>query len=558
MLKVSKGQAVKLDGKQSLFVSFKYNPMYVAKIKSMPTRWYHPADRTWEIPVEDLNLLILKFGEQNIQLEGIEAEDTEEREDIRERLRDIKPIIDFRFRTKPYPHQIEAFNYGLQNRVLLIGDEQGLGKTKEAIDVMVARKGQDGITGVLVICGVNNLKYNWLEEIKTHSKEKARVIEGSTKERAAMLKKDLGKYFFHIINLEAIRKNEIVRAIVKLIDDGKIQAVIVDEIHKAKNGMSQQGENLRKINPPIKMALTGTPLMNKPHDLWNILVWLEVEKSNFYQFRHRYCVMGGYKNKQVVGYKNLDELSHKLNKVMLRRKKDEVLDLPEKIYSTEYIELTERQKIIYNNIREGILQQINEILTLPNPLSALIRLRQCTISLDLLDAGKDEPKLDRVVELVEEITEAGHKVVIFSQWTKVVNKLRKKLKKFNPAYITGEVKVEDRKKMEDRFQEDKRCKVIIGTIGAMGTGLTLTAGSYVIFTDKDWNQVNNEQAEDRLHRIGQDYPVNIITMIARGSIDERVEEILKEKAELFRQVVEGEARRVDRRVIERLLMELAG
>jgi SNF2 family DNA or RNA helicase len=280
--------------------------------------------------------------------------------------------------------------------------------------------------------------------------------------------------------------------------------------------------------------------MKNAEDLWNLLTWLEVETHNFYQFKHRYCILGGFRGKQVLGHKNLDELRMKLSSVMLRRKKEEVLDLPPKIYSTEYIEMTARQKLKYEEIRQGILLTLDDELTLLNPLSTLTRLRQCVVSLEILDAGKDSPKIDRIKELLEEeIIPHGKKAIIFSNWTTVTRILRERLKEYNPAYITGEVKLEDRDAQVQKFQEDDTCKVCIGTIPAMGTGLTLTAGSYVLFTDKYWLKTDNEQAEDRAHRIGQDNPVQVVSFVTVGTIEEKMELLLENREELFANIVDG-------------------
>lgn len=342
-------------------VSFKYDPTTVAKIKELAERRYLPDDRAWEIPAYELPNLVEKLGINNINSNSgvLDALKTKEIEDKREatqqRLKDIKPVIDFDFTTTPLPHQIEAFNYGLERDELLIGDEQGLGKTKESIDITVARKKE--LCKCLIVCGVNSVKYNWEAEIKTHSKEKSVMLDQKTMPlRVKALNEWLrGSEYYAIINIESLRNEAVQDAIYLGIKDGFIGCIIVDEIHKAKNGNSQQGKALRTLKAPVKIGLSGTP-MNKAEDLWNILTWLGVEKRSFYSFRSTYCIMGGYGGYRVVGHKNLESLNAELNKVMLRRKKEEVLDLPPKIHSTEYVEL-----ISYNSLME-IMQIISERL----------------------------------------------------------------------------------------------------------------------------------------------------------------------------------------------------
>ena len=550
-------------GKGSYFddayrLSFKYDPATVAKVKELAQRRYLPEERAWEIPSYELPNLAEKIGISNINADGnlLGALSTQEIDDKREatadRLRGIKPVVKFDFKTTPLPHQIEAFNYGMERDMLLIGDEQGLGKTKESIDITVARK--EELVKCLIVCGVNSVKYNWEKEISIHSNETAVMIDGKTMDaRVSQLNNWYnGKEYFGIINIESLRNEKIQDALYVGIQDGYIGAIIVDEIHKAKNGGSQQGKALRFLRAPVKIGLSGTP-MNKAEDLWNILTWLGVEKRSFYAFKNTYCIMGGYGNYKVVGHKNLESLNAQLNKVMLRRKKEEVLDLPPKVYSTEYVELTKAQEKIYRDIKNGILEDMENILTSVNPLACTLRLRQLTGGL----FTEDNPKLERVKDMLEEeIIPNGHKAIIFSQWEQITEVYLEALKEYNPIYITGKVAPEDRQKAVDRFQTDPNCKLAIGTIGAMGTGLTLNKASYVFFVDKKWNSGENEQAEDRAHRIGTAGTVNIISLVAKGSVDEGVEEYLVENKELFERVVDGKGTKGDIRAILNKLLKM--
>lgn len=557
MIRVEKiGKGTYFEDAYKLY--FKYDPTTVAKIKELAERRYLPDDRAWEIPVHELPNLVDKVGLSNINAEDalVGALKTKEIEDKRqatqERLKGIKPVIEFDFTTDPLPHQIEAFNYGMEKDKLLIGDEQGLGKTKESIDICVARKHE--LVKCLIVCGVNSVKYNWEKEIHIHSREKAVMIDGKTMDlRVEQINSWYkGAEYFGIINIESLRNEKIQDALYVGIKDGVIGAIIVDEIHKAKNGSSQQGKALRFLKAPVKIGLSGTP-MNKAEDLWNILTWLEVEKRSFYSFRNTYCVMGGYGGYKVVGHKNLESLNAELNKVMLRRKKEEVLDLPPKVYSTEYVELTKAQQKLYRDIKNGIIEDMENILASVNPLSCTLRLRQLTGGL----FTADNPKLERLKDMLdEEIIPNGYKAIIFSQWEQITEIYREDLEEYNPIYITGKVSPEDRQKEVERFQNDPNCKLAIGTIGAMGTGLTLNKASYVFFIDKRWNSGDNAQAEDRAHRIGTAGTVNVISLVAKGSVDEGVEEYLIENKDLFDRVVDGKGTKADVKTILNKLLKL--
>ena len=207
-------------------LSFKYDPVTVSKVKELAQRRYLPEERAWEIPAFELPNLVSKVGINNIKsddsvLGALKTKEVEDRrEATQERLRDIKPSIAFDFTTAPLPHQIEAFNYGLERNALLIGDEQGLGKTKESIDITVARKKE--LCKCLIVCGVNSVKYNWEAEIRTHSKEKSVMIDDRTMDqRVQSLNKWLkSAEYFAIINIESLRNEAMQNAIYAGINRG--------------------------------------------------------------------------------------------------------------------------------------------------------------------------------------------------------------------------------------------------------------------------------------------------------------------------------------------------
>ena len=410
------------------------------------------------------------------------------------------------------------------------------------------------------------MKYNWKNEVETHSNEKAWILGTrfkKGKERIGTIKDryedlynlDSINSYFLITNMETLRANTcekigkrkkynfyISERIQELIEDGTIGLVAFDEVHKCKDPNSLQGKSLLKIKPKFAIPMSGTPLMNSPLDLYVPLNWIGVENHSFYAFKNHYCRMGGFNNKQVMGTKNLDQLRAILDKHMLRRLKDDVLDLPPKICSTVYVEMENDQKKIYNEVLGEIKRDIDKIRINPDPLSQLLRLRQATGYPQILTSKKvNSAKVERLKEILQEIINNGEKAIIFSQWTSVVNPVYEELKMYNPAIITGDVK--NREEQKDKFMNNNLCKVIIGTIGAMGTGLTLTEASTVIFLDSPWTKANKEQAEDRAHRIGTKGTVNIITLVTKGTIDERIEDIVYKKGEMADYLVDGRVNR---------------
>lgn len=545
MIKLKFDFSQKLKYKQSLYIKGDYNPTILDVIHSFQTRYYHRNSKLWECKIDYFPIILDKLKFEDIQICG----EVPKKFEKYLKMLDIydEQDADYLSRTKPFEHQMDSFKYALTHNKFLLGDEQGLGKTKQALDIAVARKHK--MRHCLIVCGVNNLKWNWYKEVEIHTNEKAHILGsrvnrkgktviGSSVERLADLKQIHDEYFL-ITNIETLRDKSIQSQIKKMCSDGIIGMTIIDEIHKCKNSQSKQGKAIHCCCSYYRLALTGTPLMNNPVDLYNVLKWLEVENHSLTYFKNLYCEMGGFGGYEIIGYKNLDQLENSLNKNMLRRRKEEVLDLPPKIYTDELLDLDSSQDKLYRDVTNQIIEDIDRIMLLPNPLTELIRLRQVTSNPNILTSKNiTNVKYDRILDILESTTD---KVIIFSNWTKVINPLYIKLSSlgYNPALVTGESK--DPILEMNKFQSDNTCKVILGTTPALGTGYTLTAANTVIFIDEPWSKAIKDQAEDRCHRIGTKGTVNIITLICKDTIDERIHQIIKDKGELSDRIVDGKA-----------------
>lgn len=541
MIKIQIRQPKQVAGDNSLFISFPFDSHLLEIVRSFPIKYWHAAEKEWEMPFNKLGEFINKIPEQEIEI-------TADRYiALEQKIADTPK--GFSFKTTPFQHQIDGFNYGLTHDRWLLADEQGLGKTKQVIDIAVAKKLQHGCKHCLIICGVNGLKYNWMNEIHTHSNETGYILGtrgnkiGSNKDKLADLTAlPASNTYFIITNIESIRDEQINAKIKELCVSGDIGVIAVDEIHKCKNPQSQQGKALLQLQPKCRIAMTGTPVMNQPLDLYVILKWLGYETHAFYSFRKHYCEMGGFGGYEIIGYKHLDELTARLDEIMLRRLKKDVLDLPEKLYIDEYVDLSPKQAQIYKEVTADIQANIDQIKKATNPLAELIRMRQATGYTGILSSViQESAKLDRMEELVDEAIENGKKVVIFSNWTQMTSPIKQRLqKKYYCVMITGELDTEARQQAVEEFQTNDRCKVIIGTTGAMGTGLTLTAGTVEIFLDEPWNRANKEQAEDRCHRVGTKENVTIYTILAKNTIDERIHELVYKKGAMADALVDGQ------------------
>lgn len=559
--------------KLSAFVSFEYDSNLVSIIKSMGTRVYIPDKKTWEIPESAVPMLMSRLHDYDVLLRGEMRHETPESH--------AQLPSGFVFTTKPYKHQMEGVIYGLEHESFLLGDDQGLGKTKEIIDLAMCRKQTDGLKHCLIICGINGNKYNWADEVKIHSREDSwilgtrftkrppiKMIEGSTKDKMEDLN-NIPHQFFWITNIETLRggsfkekqgKRTVIRfpiaeKIQELCDKGIIGMIAFDEAHKAKNPDSQQGKALLSIDcKGPKIPMSGTFVLNNPLDLYLPLRWSGFETHSFYAYKQHYCKMGGFGGKEIVGYKNLDELRSMVSKVMLRRVKGDVLDLPPKVHTIEWVDAYPEQKSLYKDVRDQVRDSIDKVKVHPDPLSEMLRLRQVTGYPGILSSTVTKSaKMDRMEELVEDEVSVGGKAIIFSNWSEMTNVIRHKLKKYNPAYITGEVGSVQRMEEKDRFQNDPNCKVMIGTIGALGTGFTLTAAQLVIFVDEPWNRGIKDQAEDRAHRIGTRGTVRIVTILTRDTVDEGVYNLVQKKGKMADLLVDG---KVDGKNVDNVLSYL--
>lgn len=550
-------------------LSFSYNQEIIQFIKEQSYRVWNPEKKIWILSEESFKDFQTNLDKTKFQIIGEHKDLTTIYEVKKEKIKTTSDLFVKNQQTtyQLFNHQKEFLSYAVNNKKFILGDEQGLGKTAQIISLATARKKVYKDKHCLIIVGINGLKYNWKEEIEKFTKEDAYIIGervrkksgktyiGSNKEKLEDISnlKKLPKAFFWIINVESLRYKEgkgrgnyvLANQLAKLCQLGVINMVAFDEMHKSKNYRSKQTRALLKIKAECQIAATGTLITNNPLDAYIPLHWLGIIPHNYENFKNTYAIMGGWNNLEVVGYQNLDHLNGIINNYMIRRKKEEVLDLPEKTPYNEYVILNKEEKKYYNQILNETIESLkkdlkkDKNLNVSNVLSKFIALRQVTGHANILfENFQNSSKFERCLEIVEEKVKNNEKVVIFSQWTSITNRLLPLLSHYNPVSITGETSMEEREIAKKKFQQDNSCKVIVGTTGAMGTGHTLTAGSTVIFLDSPWTYALKQQCEDRCHRIGTKGTVNIITLIAKNTIDEYIEKIIYAKQYLSKVVVE--------------------
>lgn len=542
----------KISGLSTLIIDFDFNQYIVDALKTLPTYHYHKKDKVWEVPIAYLGRVLdnLTFLD-DIQLQLL---DTPENGEItfnkKYNLEPLSEIEKNSFKLTPFKHQLEAVDFGLTHEKWLLLDSPGTGKTFSTICLAETLKRRGLIDHCFIICGVNALKQNWKKEISKFSTESAVILgeyvtrNGTTRyrsveKRAQQLKEPIEEFFI-ITNIETLRDDRIVEAFKK--SENKFGLIAVDEIHKAAgNKSAQQTSNLLKLDAPFKLGMTGTLIVNSPTSAYSSLVFTENDSSTLTNFKSLYCNFGGYKNTQVISYKNLEVLQEEIQACSLRRTLNDVReDLPPLTIDVEYLEMDDDQQKFYEAIKEGVKEEADKIeLKSGNLLALTTRLRQATACPSVLTTQDiDSIKVERAFELIEEIVSQGEKVVVFSMFKEPLHKLAVKLDKFRFSINTGDTSDFEVANNVERFQEDPSAQVFLGSYARCGTGLTLNSSMYMICIDTPYTYSLFEQAQQRIHRVNNQRPAYVKVLVCSDTIDERVQEIVATKRELGEYLVD--------------------
>lgn len=539
MIRIEERKTSKVVGDTSLFISFNFKQEIVDYIKyNCAGSNYSKKNKEWEVPYIYLSKLLDNLCiYDDITLTFLDH------------IPDPLPIKYElgEYKLKPFDYQEEGIQYGLNHPNFLLLDKPGLGKSLQLIHIAEELKNAGKISHCLVICGINTLKENWGKEIEKHSNltykilgkkvsKNGKVTYGSLPERISELKKPL-ETFFLIANIESLRSDELLDEIINGVNS--FDMIIFDEIHKSVNPTSQQGANTLKLSPhsKYKIGATGTLLLNNPIDAYIPLTFIGANRSTYTNFKNLFCTYNKFN--MIIGFKNTSLLKDIIKKNSLRRDKS-LLNLPPKIRVDEYVEMNPSQLALYEDVVNNIKEDIDKIkLNTTNLLSKIARLRQVTACPSILTSKEIESsKVERACDLTHQIVENGDKVVIFSTFKQTVDDLKNKLKEYNPLVGTGDISDVEISENIDKFQNDPECKVFIGTHSKMGTGVTLTAASYLIFIDTPYTFALLEQAEDRIYRIGTKKSVTIYNLITKDTVDERVAEIVNDKKAMSEYIID--------------------
>lgn len=547
----------KVPGTSSLYVSFDYNKDIVEALKnSVTVANYDKKSKVWEVPVTDLASIINSvnvFDDIELKLKPDEKKHA------------VKDVQLSEFKTTPFPYQAEGIKFGLSHDKWLLLDAPGLGKTLQMLYLALELKKREGIEHCLIICGVNNLKFNWKREIEKHTEESCYILGqritksgkftiGSVNDRVADLNRIIDE-FFVVTNIETLRDANVVKGINK--GANKFDLIIIDEVHRCKNPTAVQSKNFLKLtSAKYRVALTGTLLLNSPLDAYIPLKWIGKEHCSFSNFKYYYCNYTGFFNNDFVGYRNVDTLKEQLNECSLRRTKD-LLDLPEKTIITQIVEMNPMQETFYANIQAGIVDQVDKVdMSTANILSMVARLRQATECPSVLTTENIKSEKVSVAEdLVEQIVSGDEKVVVFSTFKETLNTLKEDLKQYKPLLCTGDVPDVIINENIEKFQNDSEHMVMLCTTSKMGTGITLNRATHAIFISNPWTAADCQQCEDRIHRIGSKKPVFIHYLISNNTIDQRVDELVHDKGAISDYIIDD---KIEERSIDSLRKYIQG
>ncbi len=393
-----------------------------------------------------------------------------------------------------------------------------------------------------LVVSPSSLTLNWQSEAKKFAKElKTLVIRGSLTERKRQIEQ-IQDYDLVITSYDLLKRD------IELYEQKNYQFryIIADEAQYLKNSNTQNAKSIKKIKADTRYALTGTPIENSLSELWSIFDFI----MPGYLFSYR-----SFKNTYetpIVKEEDkeaMEKLKMLIEPFILRRNKKEVLtELPEKTITVLNNEMGEEQKNIYLNYLARAKQELAEEIEVNGYershiqiLAALTRLRQicCHPSLFIEDYQEGSSKLEQCMEIIQEASNSGHKILLFSGYTSMFEIMEKELKDKEIKYfkLTGSTKVEERIKLVEEFNQNSEIKVFLISLKAGGTGLNLTGADMVIHYDPWWNLSTENQATDRAYRIGQKNNVQVYKLITKNSIEEKIYELQQKKAELVDQML---------------------
>ena len=572
-----------LDDTYHFNLAFPYDPDLINAVKRLPGRTWNKRRKRWMVPASPaaLDAIRAMAKQANLPL-SINPADVATIEQERKANAQAAYIattdkipdaatLDFPHKTTPYQHQEAGLAFLATTKHGGLFWEMGLGKTKTAIDYAVWLDMQPGPHRVggskVLIVTPNTVVDNWGAEIEKHAgsgyeydllRAPMTLVQRATK---------VGTKMFSVVNTEVMSQGPLASRILEIDWD----LVIIDESQRFKNPRAHRTKRMLKVQAKRRVILTGTPLTNSPQDLWAQLTFLRPGiLGSWWSFQQEYLFKDRFGN--VLGLRSgaEDKLTGKMASVGYRRTKSEVLDLPEKVYEDRHIEMSTEQARHYASMRDELQMTINDpgaglhdsgpgTIVAHSILTQLLRLTQITAG--LYGEGDDymwDEKSPKLLELDEILNNdlGGKQVVVFGMYRRELEELGARYEghpdgsAFHNGIIYGGVKPADRQLMINQFQDGQR-RLLFVQAHSGGIGINLTAAQTAIYYTRGWSLEDYLQSQDRLHRIGQQGTVNIIHLVAKGTIDENIAKALADKSDLSRRITGDAARELAADVLRR-------
>ena len=469
--------------------------------------------------------------------------------------------MNYKFKTKPYAHQLKALEMSWNREVFAYFMEMGTGKSKVLLDNVAMLFDKGKINSVLIVAPKGVYK-NWYDsEIPEHLAKhidrnvvlwKALITKEQKFKLDSLFKPDFTKLQIFIMNVEALSTKKGLDAARQFLNIKKA-LFAVDESTTIKNPGAKRTKNILQLSKmgKYRIILTGSPVTKSPLDLYTQCHFLDpflLDFTSYYAFRNRYAELrtanfSGRSVQVVTGYKNLAELAETLKSFSYRVLKDDCLDLPPKTFMKRVIQLTPEQKKVYEQMKKMALATLNgKMVTTMNVITQLMRLQQITCGhFKADDDSIQNIKNNRITELMDVLEEVEGKAIIWAHWRHDIDTIVESIEDKYPGSVVtyyGDTSTEDRQKAIRKIQDpESKVRFLVGTPQTGGYGITLTGASTMIYYSNGYDLEKRQQSEARIDRIGQKKPMTYIDILAEDTIDEKIVKSLRKKVNIATEIM---------------------
>ena len=473
--------------------------------------------------------------------------------------------MNYKFKTKPYAHQLTALEKSWNKENYAYFMEMGTGKTKVLIDNLAMLYDKGKVDGALIVAPKGVVKTWYEQELPTHLPNhidnttvlwQSNITKAQQEKLNSLLENEMLLHVL-VMNVEALSTEKGVNFARKFINSHKT-LMAIDESTTIKTPTARRTKNIIMLGKQAKYKriMTGSPITKNPLDLYTQCEFLDpwlLDFASYYAFRNRYAEMKtmhirGRSIQVVDRFQNLAELSEKVKDFSYRVLKEDCLDLPPKNFIKRHITLTPEQQKVYKQMKDSALAILNgKVSTTMTVLTQLMRLHQITCGHFTADDGSEqEVKSNRMNELMSILEETEGKAIIWANYQKDIKGIIEEItKKYRPGSVVdyyGLTPQEDRQDHIRKFQNDPECRFLIGTPQTGGYGITLTQANTVIYYSNGYDLEKRLQSEDRAHRIGQKKTVTYIDLICEDTVDEKIVKALRDKINIASEVMGEELR----------------